>query len=323
MIMVASVFPVGANWTRQTTETSVAQNVAQAAVTVIKNHYGPGGNLQSYLDSKFFVPGSPPTPLVPPAQNTVLTSTTTIPSITYRNAPFQVTPFVLQAPPGFRFIPATERAYQFGSATPFPAPNPQVCTYFWSALIRLNPAHQSFASAAYAPNGIQPSSNYKYDLYILVFRKGATEQTFATTYPVPGYSEILGLRDLNNDTFINGNETLLPSIGYASYATGRHDPTFTPSIVQAVPPMGQYGIGAISGTVFRQILDPTVNFSNAGNGGAIPSPLIMNLNYGASGNVTLVGTASTPEPIIYSPPADGTGQNSSPLIYIYQTSLSF
>src|SRR4051812_41156300 len=34
MIMVASVFPVGANWTRQTAEGSVSQTIAQSAMSV-------------------------------------------------------------------------------------------------------------------------------------------------------------------------------------------------------------------------------------------------------------------------------------------------
>jgi prepilin-type N-terminal cleavage/methylation domain-containing protein len=287
MIMVASVFPVGANWTRQTAETSIGQNIAQNALTVIQKHYGRDGDLRDFLRPDFYNP--PPINAVKPGfKNTILGDGN------------NVTPFALQALPGFLGIPPTERAYQFGSSNPFPAADVRSCTYFWSALARLSPSHQIVPPATVGPfptNNIAISSSYNYDIFILVFRKGAVEQVFSQ-----GATEIPGLRDFNNDGQILLDERLLPSVCYGTLNAGSYDPNRTPTVFNALPPMGQVGIGAKSGTVFRQVMNG--NFD-----GAAPRPDISRL--------------PAIEPIIYCPQADGTAESASPLIYVYQTTLSF
>jgi hypothetical protein len=95
------------------------------------------------------------------------------------------------------------------------------------------------------------------------------------------------------------------------YSSGDHDPAKTPSVFGAVPAIGGIGIGIQSGTVFRNVIDPGVNMSTAGTGGAMARPSLVAVP-GASGPV--------PERILFSAPADGS--SSSPLIYVYQTTLT-
>jgi prepilin-type N-terminal cleavage/methylation domain-containing protein len=304
MIMVASVFPVGANWTRQTAETSVAQNVAQNAVTVIKRHYGVNGDLRDFLSPEFY---SGPNVFI--GSNSVLRSSGLIPGF---GIPY--TPYVVQPLPGFERIPATERGYLFGNSEPFPVPASKLtsCTYFWTALIRLNPSHRRLDNSANETNGVRPSSSYTYDLYILVFHKGSAEQTFNDTpNNVPaGYLRALGTQTVvdpatNNPTFI----PQIPAVAYATYTPGQYDSSRTPSVFNAYPPMGQFGIGARTGTVFRQTLDLT----DPSNLKASPRPLLEDQP----------AKAAPSEPIIFAPAADGTANTASPLIYIYQTTLTF
>src|SRR5271170_4830714 len=51
LIMVATIFPVGADWTRQTAQNDVAQTVAQNALSVIQATYGPNGSAANQLSS--------------------------------------------------------------------------------------------------------------------------------------------------------------------------------------------------------------------------------------------------------------------------------
>jgi prepilin-type N-terminal cleavage/methylation domain-containing protein len=304
MIMVASVFPVGANWTRQTTEESVAQTVVQNALTVIKTHYGPGGNL-NYLMNADYLTLNAGGVLVANSNNG-----NTILNPGYLSPP----PYVLQALPGFvpdsrvnsPGIPLSERAYQFGSSKPFPADNIKNCTYFWTALARVNPAHRDLTwNGTDVTNGVIPSPSYNYDIYILVFRKGSVEQQFSTAGPTNLGAEIPGTRNMAGSVSPNDVDgwSLLPSVASASYAPGTYvNGAWTQP---ALPAIGQNGIGRFSGTVFKQILNTTTF------GGAQPRP---GLTVDSKGN---------PEPIIFSPAADGTVVTASPLIYIYQTTMTF
>ena len=272
MIMVASVFPVGANWTRQATEESNAQTIVKNAQSVLQVHYGVTGDMRSAMAPDFFDPTALPA-FKPNNANTILTAAN------------GVSPFTLQAFPGFANISPTERAYQFGSAAPFPARNVAACTYFWTALVRLNPAHRGGSAGT---NFVQPSSTYTYDVYILVFRKGAPEHSFAALS-----NEVPNTR--------SAGQFLLPSVCYAAWSGGTYAANQTPSIQNAVPPIGQVGIGAVSGTVFKQVADPTTNYQSA-----TPRPIL-----------------SGGELVIVSPQADGTSASASPLVYVYQTTMSF
>jgi hypothetical protein len=186
-----------------------------------------------------------------------------------------------------------ERAYQFSkSATmqnAFPVTDPTRCVYFWTALARLSPSHQAPNSPN--TNFIMPASSYRYDVYILVFRKGWIDQSF------PAFNSEVFKTRLDAAGNLHG---YIPSTLYTTYNAGAYNPSTTPVIQNAMPPIGEYGIGAISGTVFRQGIDPSLS-------GALPRPMIA--------------ISGTPEPIIYCPPSAGT--TSSPLINVYQTTLSF
>jgi prepilin-type N-terminal cleavage/methylation domain-containing protein len=292
MIMVASVFPVGANWTRQATEESVAQTIVQNALSVIRTHYGPNGDLRAYLAPDFLMLDSSNHIVAnfPDNKNIILRPGT---------GRFSTTPFWVQALPGFTNIPLNERAYQFGSSHPFPADWTK-CTYFWTAVARLNPMHRDPRwTGGDTTNGVLMATSYNYDVYILVFRKGAIEQTFRAGDDVPGTRP--------NVT----NFELIPSVCYGTWKPGAMSgSTWNPSN-PPVPWIGQSGIGRDSGTVFRQVL-------NGGYNGAMPRPMILPNE--------ITPTASDPKPIIYSPAPDNGGSttpSASPLITIYQTTMSF
>src|SRR4051794_28890181 len=95
LIMVASVFPVGANWTRQGTEESVGQTIALNAVAVVKSHYAPNSGDANHAGQLSSLPTAAPLMLQ------------------------GLTNFV-----GANGIPVAERCYQFGNPLPFPATNP-------------------------------------------------------------------------------------------------------------------------------------------------------------------------------------------------------
>jgi len=287
MIMVASVFPVGANWTRQATEETVGQVIAQNAESVIMSHYRAGGDLNGYLIPNYAnVPTNP---------NTILKNTVD-------------TPFKLQALPGFavdaptatdalgkplnlqgKTVPVRERAYQFGASNPFPAANPTTCTYFWTVLARLDPSHRITNGTT---NGIYPATSYKYDIYILVFRKGDSSHSF--NWP----SEVLNTR--------GPGEGLIPEVVRAAYLPGTYDEKANPPVVGAIPPIGVIGIGDDSGTVFRQSYDALTP-----GGAGIARPALK------------VAPPASADKVLFAPGPNNGDVTSSSLIYVYQTTMMF
>ena len=258
LIMVATVFPVGANWTRQGTETSVAQVVAQNALNVIKTHYGPGGNVYGVgagFDALPALTAGATSPLV------------ALPSLTPSGA-----------------VNVNERCYQFGNTQPFPAANPNNCTYFWTALARRTPI----------PLGQTPTPAMKsFDLYILVFHKGAIEQTYTAANFPSAATEVAGCRNTATENYI-------PTVAKIAYNAGTYNTT-SGTIVAALPFVGEYGIGLKSGTVFRQGVATVA--------GAITAVATPPLNTAVDTN------------ILFSPPPDG-GTTGSPLVYVYQTTIT-
>jgi len=201
LVMVAAVFPVGADWTRQSVEETVGAVVARNAVNIIQVKYplglGVGGGLQA------------------------------LPGITGGSS---------------ARLPATERAYGFGRNIPYPmaAGTAGAAAYCWTALARQS-----------------PGSTNRYDLYILVFKKGGAEQTFTPPGSGP-IVEVAGCRDLTNDPKDASNKQLLPYVVMGSLG-------------DALFPMGSQGIGVASGTVFRK-LGTGPNIPLAGNEGVIYAP---------------------------------------------------
>lgn len=265
LVMVATIFPVGANWTRQASEDSVAQTVALNAVSVIKDAYSSTG-----INSTSLASSTSP-------QGTATSSVVAIPGLTN--------------------LSISQRCYRYGNDTPFPVSNPIVCTYYWTALIR--PVPVATGQATTGPGRA-------YDLYILVFRKGDANHTFTPSGK---------LFDSNNAAFLNyssGDEVTVvrDPPGAVTNFTG-YDGKYEPTVIHhaysagtsavngtdAIPPIGYIGIGTTSGTVFRQVYDYKNNV-------AAPRPA-------TAGN----------EDVIFAPPADGT--SGSPLVYVYQTTVTF
>lgn len=196
----------------------------------------------------------------------------------------------LQGLPGFTNIPVSERTYSYGSSSPFPTQNPASATYYWTALARLQP-------------NMTTSPTKMYDVYIFVFKKGEGSQTYYDTplsasFVVPsGYTEVPNVRDTAVVTNPAGYDFHLePTLIGGPSATGTYNAS-SGTVVGAVPDIGYVGVGATSGTVFKQGVDVTA-------GTAVARPGIV-----------------PGEAVIFAPPADGTGN--SPLVYVYQTTVSF
>ncbi len=113
LIMLLAIFPVGADWTRQVTEETIGQTIAQNAMSVIRMRYGPGGSLNGMLVTTNFN-GQTLVPL-----------------------------------PGVAQIPLGERAYAFGSSPPFPAAKPQSALYYWTAVARIPPGQSTQSMTSY------------------------------------------------------------------------------------------------------------------------------------------------------------------------------
>jgi hypothetical protein len=242
VVIVGTVFPVAGDWTRQSTEHTIAQNIARNAVATIQTRC--------------------------------------------RWADFVTVTDALVPIPNEGGLLPMDLAYNYGNSQPMPEEPLQAerSLYFWHALVR----HQSAE-----PLGA-------IDVYILVYKKGEVSQTFGNTKPPKGYS-------LVDQVVVQSNVTSewrgLPVLWKGPYRDGtevpkKGDPPFDPRIF---PPVGDYGIGALSGSVFRQHIGRTIST-------AAPS-------------VPLTTVAGAAEDVYWAPPADGT--NTSPLVYVYHTTLAF
>jgi len=271
LIMVASIFPVGADWTRQNIDESIAAQLARNAAALIQSKY----------------------------------TATDLTSATGLQSPYtmvQAIPGLTQSASGTDMPKLTiyERAFQYGSSSSVMT-DPRNAQYFWTALIRLTPGTISFdhITAANCPTYRQ------FDLYILVFKKGDLKQQFTTAatalLPMDSAAAI--------PTYTWASTTC--SFGHTRVRSTDSpttlDETFVPLVLVTSKfndvPMGSQAIGTISGTVFRTI--PSSPYTNLG--------------------VTMTDGNTPPtsflEPVAFVPPADGTTR--SPLIYIYQTKVSF
>ena len=153
LIMVACIFPVGADWTRQNAEETVAGVIAKNAVALIQAKY-------TLADLQ-----------VNPATNYVAGTVVYDPnSGLYRcagglggggGAGVSMAPLTAFGLTGVQKLPLMERAYAFGSSSPYSAANPAGANYFWQAMVRPTPG--------------QPR---RFDVFIFVMKKGAPEQTF-------------------------------------------------------------------------------------------------------------------------------------------------
>ncbi|HVS70639.1 MAG TPA: type II secretion system protein [Phycisphaerae bacterium] len=248
-VILATIFPIAGDWTRQTTEHSVAQTIARDAVALIKAHC----------------------------------TASNFASVSYDLRPLTVDSLNMLE---------SQQGYQYPSSTPMPQDERayEQSLYRWAALARHQPAD---------PSGC-------YQLYILVFKKGEVAQRFGDPQPPDGYALMYDRPPLPPG--VVPDPTHQPPdrpvfwLGPYRDGTEKQRPKEPPPNPRIFPPIGDYGIGVRSGTVFRQHLaqDPANAVSSA--------PLIE-------------FQPSTFEDVLYVPPLQGT--NVSPLIYVYQTTLAF
>ena len=274
MIMVITIFPVGADWTRQATDNSISQVVAQNALAVIQSHYPSNQQLPNAPTTTASLAAFPNLGVIPPAAG----------------------------------ITVSEMCYQFGSDKPFPG-DVTKANYFWTALIR-------------PKADVAGGSMTRYDVYILVFKKGDRGQTYGDPALSPKYTinttgelgvlnfaEITRTRAKDPSGDFYGTQ---PAIGSLKYSAGTYDAASGKVFVSGntlVPAIGEYGIGVESGTVFRQGL-ATDNYGVPV--GATPRP-------GLKG-----GLPPTEDIIVGVPLMSGSAiVGPSPLIYVFQTTMSW
>lgn len=106
-------------------------------------------------------------------------------------------------------------------------------------------------------------------------------------------------------------EVGVPYVISSKWQPGTYSTSATPPVVDAIPPVGTIGIGRVSGTVFRQGFDPI-------NSVAVPRPTLS----GTTPNFEDVFWAPGPNNIGGINAATRDGYYKSPLIYVYQTTLT-
>jgi hypothetical protein len=268
LVGLLSIFPIGADWTRQVTEESIGQSIGRIAMGRIEASYTASDMAGvNYYDLR------------------------ALPNLTGK-------------------IPASERAFQYGAAVPYPVGNPAAAMYFWTALARLSPDQTL-------------GDGHVYDVYILVMKKGQPGDSFTTVTPPPPVtpSELLGAR-------AGSGETYIPMVVTDSYYRSKQtNGEFYEANKRNTPQIGDMGIGKNSGTVFRQVIDY--------DAAAIPpvprlitSPPII--GYFSPGNVnsSADGASNPVEAILWVPPPDPmvrppTDTTPSPLVYVFQKKIAF
>lgn len=347
LVMVATIFPVAATWTRQAAEETVASQVALNAVNIIKvklnnnafswqsDIYYPQDSLVVY-DGVIYKANAQNFGVAnkPPAGNWDVmdgSSATKIATLCDANAPFSdswnsgktytvgdkvfsggniytslvagnlnhpVTDVSFWSAPvaapsgGGPLFPVFERAYAFGSDSPYPASSiaaANAATYFWTAILR--------------PMGSGQGATV--NVYVCVFRKGASEQAWAAPSVFVSGSRA------------SGDDTRVPPLVYATWNKGTRTGN---TITGSIPPVGAYGIAvgpgnAVnpgSGAVFRQGLTADADVG-------CPTVFLQ----GQTSNADATGVSTISEKVIYAPAPDNSDPNASPLVYIYQTKLSF
>lgn len=104
LVMVATVFPVAANWTRQDAERTVAGLIARNAAALIKSTY-------------------------------TVQDMTVVEPINGKTTPVTFTQHIEMLPNLSYKLPWAQRAYAFGANPPYPAGNPAAATFYWTALV--------------------------------------------------------------------------------------------------------------------------------------------------------------------------------------------
>lgn len=236
LVILAILFPIAADWTRESVDHTLAQSIARNAVALIRTRY-IAADFANLTDE-------------------------------------------LQPPPGLGgFMSISNMSYRFPSDDPMSSVEGSAAgsRYFWLPLVRTQRG---------LPQGMV-------DVYIIVVKKGEASQLFTKG---PGADPKMSMSAL-------GVTPLYPTLWRGPYRDGTYVPA-PGEIVDPVifPPVGDYGIGVESGTVFRQ------RSRGAGLPPAPSTPLIQH-------------DAHLWENVLYVPPADGT--NESPVIYVYQTSVMF
>lgn len=262
LIMVAAVFPVGATWTRQNAEETVAGIVARNAVSIIQSRYTQAG-LSNVGNLLIALPG--------------INDDANHPS-----------------------LPLSERAYDFGRNTPYPCANPSQANYYWTALIR-----QSGVGSQAGNPGVPVNLQHSYDLYVLVFRKGDIGQQFS-------YENNNGeLADSRN----RNNEIGVPYVAQVTIANMQRATPTNPQNTLTLSLSGSLNDSSRSGV--NQVVGSQVVLQETGQVFRVLS---------AQNGSTLVVNSEPPIGLInphllYVPAADGT--TVSPLVYVYQTTISF
>ena len=271
LIMVAAVFPVGADWTRQDWEESMGQVIGRNAVAIIQTKYTRGDLIN--VDSSIGVVG----------KSLVGTSLQALPNFAQR-------------------LPLSERAYGFGQLQAYPAANPLTAQYYWTALIRQVPSASADTPVA---DGLVPILQSKYEVFIFVMRKGASGQVFTSAGAgnPANWVEIPPTRDHWNTsgggqsgTRLTSDGSGVPYLATMSWATfGAWGSSGTSQLQTGAlfSTAGWMAVGQTSGTAFR-----LVNYaSSPGNYTAVGRPPPS----GQDSNVIIAPPAdgTTVTPLVY------------------------
>lgn len=197
--------------------------------------------------------------------------------------------------------------YSFGNSSPYPNTNPApypvalstppAGEYYWSAYVV--PSGIAVGASSAGSGGVYPGTQGNmYTIYVFVFNKGGLSNTFPTP---KAPTTLLTMQPYpQNATYTDSYYPQLYS-GTLSELAGQ---SLSPAM-----PIGSLGVDATTGQVFREIVDPATNaitITGIPASTTTPNPYLTTLHGG--------------DAIIYAPAANN--QTSSPLIYVYVTTVS-
>ncbi len=334
LIMVATIFPVAATWTRQSAEETVAAQVAQNAVNTIKTKLSTTsliwGSDSRYVTGSLVVYNGAiykaKTAIAPNGTAPNSNSNWQIMNGTDSDSVSHIA-VLTDLRPAYQDTYDGTKGYAVGAtvlyqgyiytaikATTSNDGNDPTKNTYWTKGVEPDTSLFPLSERAYAFGTDKPypattpdkasyfwtaffrastsASSNEVVAYIFVFRRGSADQTFTTDSS--GGTEIPGSRLTTDGT----DGTTIPRLMLKAFAAGTHS---TGDVTDCVPPMGYMGVGLETGTVFRQ----TIAIDSSSKAYGAPS----------------VPIKSGGESVVYVPAADNT--TGSPLVYVYQTKLSF
>ncbi len=349
LIMVASMLPVGADWTRQNAEETITATIAHNAETIIRVKYSaadfpvatyPTFSTVDYRHPTFYpLPGISDGSRLPLVERTYAFGRDSTPYpclLPGSGTSYSRGDSVKSGSNCYRCIQSYTGGFAAGDTAHWiplstdpsdPASDPtKSALYFWTAVFRRSPICNTNSSGTPASTGYR--SDNRFDVYILVFKKGDASQTFTGNTDInPYYAG--GTLFTSGGNYYQAQNSLTG--GYlatsltapnwqvadvTTFANCRIMPTETwvPQITVVGTAVAPFGYAYVP---YGAMMIDLPNTSVAYPANNWTDGWVLRNGNGAN-TTTITGT----DKFLSAPPPDGNSPI-SPLVYIYATTLSF